>query len=747
MDMSASPSSRFQLRGLSCAGCAARAEKAIGQVAGVESVAVNFATSTAQVIFSGDPDPARVIRAVEEAGYAAALDREEGDRGAEEAQEEEIRRYRRAAAWAAVLTTPIVILDMGGHFFPVFQDWLEGWISGKKVALLLMLLASLVQFGPGGRFYVHGLKSLRRGAPDMNALVMLGTSAAWLYSTIAVLAPAILPAGAAHLYYEASAVIITLVLVGRWLEARTRGKTSQAIQRLARLRPATARVKRGNEVVEIPVEEVQPGDLVVLRPGEKLPVDGEVVEGETHVDQSMMTGEPVPVRRGPGDPVIGGTINTTGRILYRATSLGSESVLARIIEMVRNAQGAKLPIQALVDRVTAVFVPVVLGLAGLTFAVWMFLGPTPALALAVVNAVAVLIIACPCAMGLATPTSIMVGTGRGAGMGILFRRGDALQSLAGCTVVAFDKTGTLTMGAPTLIKVGVTEGMGEAEALQLAASVEEHSEHPIARAVVAAAREKGLRTDREVGDFTAVSGLGVQAQVEGSPVLIGSRRFLEEEGIRLLEDGFTEEDFRLGTVLYLARDGQHAATLAVRDPIRETTPEAVRILRESGFTLAMITGDSSVTAQAIADELGIDKVAAEVLPEGKVEAVKQFQESGKVAFVGDGINDAPALAAAEVGIAIGTATDVAMESAEVVLVTGDLRKVAAAIRLSRATLRNIRQNLFWAFAYNAALIPVAAGILYPFFGILLSPILAAVAMTLSSLCVLTNALRLKKSPL
>lgn len=735
---------RFKLHGMSCASCAGSIEKAIHSVHGVNSAAVNFAAATATVIFQEEPDPEAVIAAVASAGYEAVVDDKRESGREEDDGEVEANRYRRAALIAAIVTVPIVVLDMGSHFIPAFHLWLAAHVAESYLQLLFLLLASIVQFGPGLRFYRHGLAALRRGAPDMNSLVMIGTSAAWLYSTIAVIIPRILPEGTAHVYFEASATIITLVLVGRWLEHRTRGKTSRAIQRLAGLRPATARVMRQGEISEIPVAEVHPGDQVVLRPGERLPVDGELIEGETHIDQSMITGEPVPVHRGPGDPVVGGTINTTGSVLYRATSLGSDSVLARIIEMVRNAQGAKLPIQAMVDKVTSLFVPLVLALAALTFLIWVIFGPAPALALAVINAVAVLIIACPCAMGLATPTSIMVGTGRGAGMGILFRQGDALQSLADCSVIAFDKTGTLTIGAPTLTKIRTADATNENEILQLAASVEHRSEHPIARAIVQAATERGISANSKIHNFEAVSGRGVRALVNDEELIIGSKQFLQDEGVPLSTAGFCEDDSPAATILYLAHGGRHLASFAVSDPIRETTPEAVRLLHQSGFKLAMITGDNAATADTIAAKLGIDQVEAGVMPDGKVAAVKRLQRAGKVAFVGDGINDAPALAAADVGITIGSATDVAIESAEVVLVAGDLRKVAAAIRLSRATLRNIRQNLFWAFAYNSALIPVAAGALYPAFGILLSPIIAAVAMTLSSICVLMNALRLKR---
>lgn len=734
---------RFTLRGMSCASCAGRIERAIATLPSVDSASVNFATSTASVIFRESPNPKAVIAAVAGAGYEAMpADNATEENGEDDA---ELRSYRRSALLAAALATPIVILDMGSHLFPAFHHWLAAKVDPWHLHLLFLILASFVQFGPGWRFYRHGWPALLRGEPDMNSLVMIGTGAAWLYSTVAVLLPWWLPEGAAHIYYEAGVVIITLILVGRWLEAGARGRTSQAIRRLADLRPSTARLRKADgEIIEVPVEQVAHGDFIVLRPGEKLPVDGEVVEGESHIDQSMLTGEPIPVLRKPGDPVVGGTINTSGSLVYRATALGADSVLARIIEMVRSAQGDKLPIQALVDKVTRVFVPVVLGFALVTFFVWAFFGPEPAIAFALVNAVAVLIIACPCAMGLATPTSIMVGTGKGAEFGILFRRGDALQTLADCAMVAFDKTGTLTEGRPTLTAIRSFTATTEDELLALAAAVELRSEHPIAHSIVQAAKSRNLALDAELNHFEAIAGLGVRAMVGGTKVLIGNGRFFDQEKIPMQKDSFGEQANDGATVLHLALDGAHAGSFAVTDPVRSTTLEAVRILRESGLRLVMITGDSQATANAIAAQLGIDEVFAGVLPDGKVEAIRRLQKSGKVAFVGDGINDAPALATADVGIAIGSATDIAMESAEVVLVTGDLRKTATAIRLSRATLRNIRQNLFWAFAYNAILIPVAAGVLYPAAGLLLSPILAAAAMALSSLFVVGNALRLSR---
>jgi heavy metal translocating P-type ATPase len=580
----------------------------------------------------------------------------------------------------------------------------------------------------------------------MNSLVAVGTWAAYGYSLVATLAPGLLPAGAVHVYFEASATIVTLVLLGRWLEARSKGRTSDAIRRLLGLRPDTARVRRGDEVVEIPLDAVAPGDLVVVRPGERVPVDGQVVEGGSYVDESMITGEPTPVRKDLDATVVGGTINQTGGLTFRATAVGSQTVLARIVEMVQAAQGGKLPIQSLVDRITAWFVPVIMGTAALTFAAWMVWGP--GLGFALVSAVAVLIIACPCAMGLATPTSIMTGTGRAAELGLLFRRADALQTLHGVGLVAFDKTGTLTKGRPELTDLVVTGDHQQAQVLALAAAVEARSEHPLARAVVDAAAARGLAVPDASG-FEAVPGFGVHARVDDREVAVGAERYLRRLGIDaapLAERARALAD-QAKSPLYVAIDGRLAAVLAVADPVRPSAQAAVAALHERGVKVAMVTGDDRRTAQVVAERLGIDEVVAEVLPEGKVEAVRRLRAAAggaPLAFVGDGINDAPALAEADVGIAVGTGTDVAIESADVVAMSGDPRAVPNAIAVSRATMRNIRQNLFWAFAYNASLVPIAAGVLWPALGVQLSPQLAAGAMALSSVFVVGNALRLRR---
>lgn len=732
---------RFNLRGMSCASCAGRVERAIAGMPGVEEVAVNLAMETATVRFRGEPDVAGVITAVSAAGYEAELD---SGRSAEGQGNEDAIEYRGAALLAIVFAAPLAVLEMGAHFVPAFHHWLMDVAGHSALYFMYAIMATVVQFGPGMVFYRRGVPALLRAAPDMNSLVALGTSAAWLYSVVALVAPSVLPEGAVHIYFEASAVVIALVLVGRWLEMGARGRTSDAIKRLVGLQPKTARLQRGEAIEEVSLEDVKVGDRVVVRPGERLPVDGEVVEGQSYVDQSMLTGEPEPILRKAGDKVVGGTLNTTGSFVYRATRLGADSALAQIIELVRNAQANKLPIQAVVDKVTLMFVPAVLLVAAITMMIWLQLGPAPALGYAVANAVAVLIIACPCAMGLATPTSIMVGTGKGADLGILFRRGDALQTLSEATVVAFDKTGTLTEGRPTLTSILVHDSLNEAEALGLAAAVEALSEHPLARAIAGAAKARGINLYKKINDFKAIPGRGLSATVEGGAVLIGNRQLLEEGRVNVQASGEGEESQGAKSVVLLAIGGKHVATFIIEDAIRKSAKEAIDRLHAEGMRLAMISGDRRETAEAVARKLGIDEVVAEVLPAGKLEVLKELQKAGKVVFVGDGINDAPVLAAADVGIAVGSGTDVAIESAEVVLMSNDIRKVVTAIRLSKATLKNIRQNLFWAFGYNTALIPIAAGVLYPITGTLLSPVWAALAMAASSICVVLNALRLRR---
>jgi len=736
------------IEGMTCASCVGRVERALKRVPGVLDASVNLATERAQVRHvAGAVSAADLEAAIQAAGYEPRRVAAEGASVDHEAErrEREMRSLRRALLTAALLTLPVFALEMGSHFIPGVHEWVMDTIGHRESWYLQFALTTLVLFGPGLRFFQKGVPALLRGAPDMNSLVAVGTSAAWGYSVVATFAPGVLPEGTRNVYYEAAAVIVTLILLGRYLEARAKGRTSEAIKRLMGLQAKTARVLRDGEAVEVPLAEVRAGDVVQVRPGEKVPVDGEVVEGSSYVDESMITGEPVPVAKGAGAAVVGGTINKTGAFAFRATKVGGDTVLAQIIRMVEQAQGSKLPIQALVDRVTMWFVPAVMAVAAATFGVWFVFGPEPALTFALVNAVAVLIIACPCAMGLATPTSIMVGTGRAAEMGVLFRKGEALQELRDVEVVALDKTGTLTKGRPELTDLIPNAGFTSDEVLALVAAVEIRSEHPIAEAIVEAARGRGLRL-AETEAFDAVPGFGVSATVQGRKVEVGADRYMERLGHDVTD--LLPAAKRLGaegkSPLYAAVDGRVAAAIAVADPVKETTPEAIAALHGLGLKVAMITGDNRGTAEAIARRLGIDEVVAEVLPDGKVEVVKRLRVGGrKVAFVGDGINDAPALAEADVGLAIGTGTDVAIESADVVLMAGDLRGVVNAIALSRATIKNIRQNLFWAFAYNAALIPVAAGALYPVSGTLLSPIFAAAAMALSSVFVLGNALRLR----
>ncbi|MGY1458384.1 heavy metal translocating P-type ATPase [Luteimonas sp. A534] len=740
------------VEGMSCASCVGRVERALQAVPGVSAATVNLATERATVHGAAPADV--LLAAVGKAGYTArAIDvgAPAGDDEAAARREAERVALGRDLLLAVALALPVFLLEMGSHLVPAVHHWVGQTLGLQRSWILQFALTTLVLVVPGRRFYTAGIPALLRMAPDMNSLVAVGTLAAWGYSVVATFAPRLLPEGTANVYYEAAAVIVALVLLGRWLEARAKGRTSEAITRLVGLQPKVARVVRDGRAVDIPIGEVVDGDLVELRPGERVPVDGEVVEGSSWIDESMITGEPVPVEKSAGSAVVGGTVNQQGALTLRATAVGAQTVLAQIIRLVEQAQGSKLPIQALVDRVTLWFVPAVMGAALLTFIVWMAFGPSPALGFALVNAVAVLIIACPCAMGLATPTSIMVGTGRGAELGVLFRKGEALQLLRDARVVAVDKTGTLTEGRPKLTDLDVSQGFDRADVLRLVAAVESRSEHPIARAIVEAAEGEGI-TVPAPAEFTSVTGMGVRASIDGRRVEVGADRYMRSLGLDV--DAFDDVATRLAgegkSPLYAAIDGRLAAIIAVADPIKRDTPAAIAALHALGLKVAMITGDNARTAQAIAARLGIDEVIAEVLPAGKVDAVRRLKaEHGGVAFVGDGINDAPALAEADVGLAIGTGTDVAMEAADVVLMSGSLQGVPNAIALSKATIGNIRQNLFWAFAYNTALIPVAAGVLYPAFGLLLSPILAAGAMSLSSVFVLGNALRLRgfKPPL
>ncbi|WP_192965877.1 heavy metal translocating P-type ATPase [Phycobacter azelaicus] len=734
----------LQIQGLSCASCVGRVEAALKAVPGVLSADVNLASQRAEVSYlTGATHGADLARAATAAGYPARLRGDDADDAALETERksDEIRTLGLQVLIAAALALPVFLIEMGGHMISAVHLWVMEVIGHQQSYYLQFALTTLVLAGPGLQFYRKGFPALLRGAPDMNSLVALGTAAAYVFSVISTFAPQILPLGTANVYFEAAAVIVVLILAGRYLEARAKGRTGAAIKALIGLQPKTALVFNGAEAVETAVDDIAPGDLIRLRPGERVAVDGEVVSGSSYVDESMITGEPVPVQKSEGDPVTAGTINGNSLLEFRAVKVGGQTVLAQIIRMVEHAQGAKLPVQGMVDRITLWFVPAVMVAAALTVLVWAFFGPSPALPFALVAGVSVLIIACPCAMGLATPTSIMVGIGRAAQMGVLFRKGDALQRLEEVRVVALDKTGTLTEGRPALRGVICADGFDRDQVLRLVGAAETASEHPIARALVAAAG-KGLPAADSV---EAIPGFGLRARVEGREVLIGATRLMGREGIEIGDLAGQAEALaaRGETVFFAAIDGQAAALLSVADPVKSGSADAIRALHAQGMKVAMISGDGAATAQAVAEDLGIDLVVADCLPGDKVAALETLRaDHGALAFVGDGINDAPALAAADVGLAIGTGTDVAIEAADVVLVSGDLRGVVNALTASRATLRNIRQNLFWAFGYNVLLIPVAAGVLYPFGGPMLSPVLAAGAMALSSVFVLSNALRL-----
>jgi Au+-exporting ATPase len=745
------PTSKIELNviGMTCASCVGRVEKALRSVPGVVEATVNLVTERASV--DGSASSAELIFAIERIGYEAKVIDSPLEDVAESQKEIESLKLKRDLILAAALSLPVILMEMGAHLIPSVHELLMDTVGMKTSWYIQFVLTALVLAFPGRRFYQKGFPALFRLAPDMNSLVAVGTAAAFGYSMVATFASGLLPEGAVNVYYEAAAVIVVLILLGRFLEARAKGRTSEAIKRLSKMQVKEAHVMRNHRFLDVPINEVVLNDVLEVRPGERVPVDGEVTNGKSFVDESMITGEPIPVEKTQGSSVVGGTVNQKGMLEMRATAVGNQTMLAQIIRMVEQAQGSKLPIQALVDKVTMWFVPAVMGAALLTFISWMIFGPSPALTFALVNAVSVLIIACPCAMGLATPTSIMVGTGRGAELGVLFRKGEALQLLKDAKVVAVDKTGTLTEGRPVLTDLEVAEGFERNSLLAKVGAVESKSEHPIARAIVAAATENGQSLPA-LTDFESVTGMGVRARVEGALVEVGADRFMRQLGLDL--NVFAQTAERLGkegkSPLYASINGQLAGIIAVADPIKTSTPGAIAALHQLGLKVAMITGDNAKTAHAIARQLGIDEVIAEVMPEGKVEAVRRLKSTyGQIAFVGDGINDAPALAEADVGLAIGTGTDIAVESADVVLMSGNLQGVPNAIALSKATIGNIHQNLFWAFVYNTALIPVAAGALYPAWGLLLSPVFAAGAMALSSVFVLGNALRLRtfKPPL
>ncbi len=732
--------------GMSCAACVGRVESALRRVPGVTEASVNLATERARVVFpEGRVALADLRRAVRAAGYdipesaedaaaATAPDREQAARA------REIGRLRLKVIVGAALTVPVLLGS-----FPQLFPWVPVVLVDPWVQLLLTLP---IQAWVGWGFHRGALTALRHGAADMNTLVSLGTNAAFAFSVAVTVWPHALMAAGGMPYYDTAAVLMTLIVLGRYLEARAKGKASAAIRALLHLAPRTARVVREGRELDVPIEDVVPGDLVRVRPGEKVPVDGEVVEGRSTLDESMLTGESLPVAKGPGDRVIGATLNRTGGFTLRAQRVGRDTVLAQIIRLVEAAQGSKAPIQRLADRVAAVFVPIVLVLAGLTFAGWWLAGPAPALLFALSNAVAVLVIACPCAMGLATPTAIMVGTAAAAEHGIVVKSAGALELLHRVRTIVLDKTGTLTRGRPEVTDVLPRDGTTAADLLRWAAGVERGSEHPLAEAILARAAADGV-TPAGAEDFEALPGHGVTARVEGRPVVLGHARLMTDRGLAL--DALAKEAERLEaegkTAVFVAVEGEVRGLVAVADVLKPEAAATVAALRRLGIEVLMLTGDARRTAEAIGRQAGVDRVLAEVLPEGKATEVERLQADGRlVAMVGDGINDAPALARADVGIAMGSGTDVALEAADVTLLSGDLRAVVAAIALSRATLRVIKQNLGWAFGYNLLLLPVAAGLLYPLLGEagLLSPIYAGAAMALSSVSVVTNSLRLRR---
>lgn len=727
---------RLQINGMTCASCVGRVEAELLKTTGVLSANVNLATGLADVESLGTPLP-DLISAVKEAGKTAQL---LTPTLVNAPTLDPSQKMRTTFLWAAALSAPVFILEMGGHAFPAFHHLIARTIGMQASWALQFVLTALVLAGPGRTLWRDGVFSLIKRRPDMNALVVLGSGAAFFYSCIALFAPMLLPQSARSVYFEAAAVIVTLILAGRWMEARAKGRTGSAIARLIALRPSHALVERDGKRQDIALDALALGDIIHLRPGERVAVDGVVLSGDSWIDESMLTGEPVPVQKNEGSKITAGTVNGTGTLSFRAVAVGADTVLSQIIEMVQRAQGARLPVQDLVNQITAWFVPAVLAIAALTVSIWLIFGPDPALTNALVAGVAVLIIACPCAMGLATPTSIMVGTGRAADLGVLFAKGAALQTLQSVTTVAFDKTGTLTEGRPVLTKIHLFGSLSEDQALALAAAGEVSSEHPIARALTHAAGQRDILLPA-LDHFESITGGGIMAQIGGQDILLGNARLLQDHTVPL--ESMKDSDF-IGTEVLLAVDAQLVARFEISDPIKQSAKSAVAALTSMHIKTVMITGDTRAAATSVAAQLGIDHVIAEVLPGAKAETVAKLQSDGPVAFVGDGINDAPAMARADIGIAIGTGTDVAIEAADVVLLSGNLDAVGTAFSISTATLRNIRQNLFWAFAYNALLIPIAAGALYPSLGILLSPALAAGAMAFSSVFVITNALRLRR---
>ncbi len=752
------------LLGMHCAACANRIEKALNKAEGVENCNVNYATERATVSYdAAQTDAARLRAAVQKAGYDAIVPAEQsGDetnshhdasavaQAESEARETEYARQKRKFIIAAILTAPVAVLGMGGHLFPSLAPTLN--FAGRE--WIELILTSIVLFWAGGEFFSGAYVAAKHRAADMNTLVAIGTFAAYAFSVLATFSPGLFRAqsamndgmnnmnGGAMVYYETAAIVVTLILMGRLLEARARAATGGAIRALMGLQAKTARVTRGGVEQDIDIEQVRIGDLITVRPGEKIPVDGQVEDGSSSVDESMLTGEPVPVQKAAGAAVTGATLNKTGSFRFRATKVGRDTTLQNIVRLVQQAQGSKAPLQRLADAISGYFVPIVICIAIATFVVWFIASPIESrLQMALLTSVSVLVIACPCALGLATPTAIMVGTGRGASAGILIKGGEALETAYQLNTIVLDKTGTITRGEPSV--TDIVGAADESELLRLAASAERGSEHPLGEAIVRAARERDLQLG-DASEFNAIAGQGIAAIVDGREIKIGNLKLMRAHGIAPDEAAARTLAEQGVTPVFVAIDGRFAGVIAIADPIKEGSRAGIEKLRALGLEVIMLTGDNAATADAIGRQVGIEKVLAEVAPDGKAAQIEQLQSQNKiVAMVGDGINDAPALARADVGIAMGTGTDVALEAADITLVKGDLNGVAASIGLSQATVRNIRQNLFFAFVYNIIGIPTAAGILYPFTGWLLSPILASLAMALSSVSVITNALRLR----
>jgi len=729
---------RLSISGMSCAGCVATVEEALKNTPGVEQASVNFAEHTASVTGHAKADD--LIHAVEAAGYGAAELRSAADEQEKEAAEfAHYRKLLRMSAVAGVVGAPLMISGWVG-LMPGMHSGLE---RGFWFAIGLVTL--FVLYYSGRHFFIGAWKTFRNHNANMDTLIALGTGSAWVYSMAITLFPNIVPSLARHAYFEAATIIIALINFGSALEMRARGKTSEAIKRLIGLQPKTARVIRDGIEQDVPIGEVGLDETLRVRPGEKIAVDGRIIDGHSTVDESMLTGEPIPIAKQVGDEVVGGTINKSGSFLFVATRIGKDTALARIIEMVRKAQNAKPAIGRLADRIAAVFVPSVMIIAAVTFLAWFNFGPEPRLSYMLVTTMTVLIIACPCALGLATPISIMVGVGKAAEFGVLIRNGDALQQSGQLTTIVLDKTGTITAGRPEVTDVAAMVNHDESTLLAFAAAIESGSEHPLAEAVVQAARARDIKFS-EAKDFEAISGQGVRATVDGHTILLGNARLMDANAISIeaVQSQFDALAAQAKTPIYLAVDKQLAGLIAIADPIKPDSVDAIARLKKLGLKVVMLTGDTQATADAVARQVGVDEVIAQVLPGDKASRVAELQQKGEiVAMVGDGINDAPALARADVGFAIGTGTDVAIESADITLMRGSLHGVADAIGISRATVRNIKQNLFGAFIYNSLGIPIAAGILFPLMGILLNPIIAGAAMAMSSVTVVSNANRLR----